>query len=147
MPKSIYYDENGNEQILSSSPSALSGLLDTDITTPTANQVLAYDNNGKVVNSDLLDDKQEWIANGSYTTYGVWGETYYGAARMWVALPNASKYTITITGAKYRSADTTMTSITGATNILTNDCGFLVSSGSATPANHWGEVTFTLAKT
>ena len=43
MPKSIYYDENGNEQILSSSPSALSGLLDTDITTPTANQVLAYD--------------------------------------------------------------------------------------------------------
>lgn len=50
MAKSIYIDENGNEQILSSSPSALSGLLDTDITTPTANQVLAYDNNGKVVN-------------------------------------------------------------------------------------------------
>lgn len=31
MPKSIYYDENGNEQILSSSPSALTGLQDTDI--------------------------------------------------------------------------------------------------------------------
>lgn len=43
MPKSIYYDENGNEQILSSSPSALSGLQDTDITTPSAGQVLAYD--------------------------------------------------------------------------------------------------------
>ena len=53
MPKSIYIDENGNEQILSSSPSALSGLLDTDITTPQANQVLAYDNNGKVVNKDV----------------------------------------------------------------------------------------------
>lgn len=51
MPKSIYYDENGNEQILSSSPSALSGLLDTDITTPTANQVLAYDGDNWV-NSD-----------------------------------------------------------------------------------------------
>ena len=43
MPKEIYIDENGNERILSSSPSALSGLLDTDITTPSANQVLAYD--------------------------------------------------------------------------------------------------------
>ena len=53
MPKEIYIDENGTEQILSSSPSALSGLLDTNITTPTANQVLAYDNNGKVVNKDF----------------------------------------------------------------------------------------------
>ena len=43
MPKEIYIDENGNERILSSSPSALSGLLDTDITNPQANQVLAYD--------------------------------------------------------------------------------------------------------
>ena len=43
MPKEMYIDENGNERILSSSPSALSGLLDTDITTPSANQVLAYD--------------------------------------------------------------------------------------------------------
>ena len=51
MPKEIYIDENGNERILSSSPSALSGLLDTDITTPSANQVLAYDSNGKVVNT------------------------------------------------------------------------------------------------
>ena len=53
MPKEIYIDENGNERILSSSPSALSGLLDTDITTPSANQVLAYDSNGKVVNKDV----------------------------------------------------------------------------------------------
>ena len=50
MPKEIYIDENGTERILSSSPSALSGLLDTDITTPSAGQVLAYDGNGKVVN-------------------------------------------------------------------------------------------------
>ena len=53
MPKEIYIDENGNEQILSSSPSALSGLLDTDITNPSAGQVLAYDSNGKVVNTDI----------------------------------------------------------------------------------------------
>lgn len=58
MAKSIYIDENGNEQILSSSPSALSGLLDTDITTPTANQVLAYDGDNWV-NSSALDDKQD----------------------------------------------------------------------------------------
>ena len=44
MPKEIYIDENGNEQILSSSPSALSGLQDTNISAnPSANQVLAYD--------------------------------------------------------------------------------------------------------
>ena len=53
MAKSIYIDENGNEQILSSSPSALSGLLDTDITTPQPNQVLAYDGDNWV-NSNAL---------------------------------------------------------------------------------------------
>ena len=56
MPKEIYIDENGNERILSSSPSALSGLLDTDITTPSANQVLAYDSNGKVVNQPIVSE-------------------------------------------------------------------------------------------
>ena len=81
MPKSIYYDENGNEQILSSSPSALSGLLDADITTPQANQVLAYDGDNWV-NSDLYSTTTVgnivfrkygnvvtvFIATGSYTT-------------------------------------------------------------------------------
>lgn len=68
MPKSIYYDENGNEQILSSSPSALSGLLDTDITTPQANQVLAYDGDNWV-NSDCvkLFNITKHYASGSST--------------------------------------------------------------------------------
>ena len=59
MPKEIYIDENGNERILSSSPSALSGLLDTDITTPSANQVLSYDGskwgNSTLTTSDISD--------------------------------------------------------------------------------------------
>ena len=58
MSKGIYIDENGNEQILSSSPSALSGLLDTDITTPQPNQVLTYDGDNWV-NSNALDNKQD----------------------------------------------------------------------------------------
>ena len=67
MPKEIYIDENGNERILSSSPSALSGLLDTDITTPSANQVLAYDSNGKVVNKTLIKTTK---ASGTTTNSG-----------------------------------------------------------------------------
>ena len=56
MPKSIYIDENGNEQILSSSPSALSGLQDTDIQSATSGQVLAYDGS-KWANSSALEYK------------------------------------------------------------------------------------------
>ena len=48
-----YSDLSGTPTIPVNSDFALSGLSDTDITTPTANQVLAYDNNGKVVNVDL----------------------------------------------------------------------------------------------
>ena len=48
-----YSDLSGTPAIPVNSDFALSGLSDTDITTPTANQVLAYDNNGKVVNVDL----------------------------------------------------------------------------------------------
>ena len=50
MPKEIYIDENGNERILSSSPSALSGLIDTDISSATQGEVLAVDSNGKWAN-------------------------------------------------------------------------------------------------
>lgn len=68
MPKEIYIDENGNERILSSSPSALSGLLDTDITLPTqSGQVLAYDGNGKVVNKTLIKTTK---ASGTTTNSG-----------------------------------------------------------------------------
>lgn len=78
MPKEIYIDENGNERILSSSPSALSGLLDTDITTPSANQVLAYDSNGKVVNTTIYKSGQitigEYVAGGYVSGSGNYAE-------------------------------------------------------------------------
>ena len=51
MPKEIYIDENGNENILSSSPSGLSGLIDTDISSATQGEVLAVDSNGKWANT------------------------------------------------------------------------------------------------
>ena len=54
-----YSDLSGTPTIPVNSDFALSGLSDTDITTPQPNQVLAYDGNGKVVNSDILDDKQD----------------------------------------------------------------------------------------
>lgn len=62
MPKEIYIDENGNEQILSSSPSALSGLLDTAISSATQGEVLAVDSNGKWANVAL--STKEWTYNG-----------------------------------------------------------------------------------
>lgn len=77
MPKEIYIDENGNENILSSSPSALSGLQDTSITTPSANQVLAYDGS-KWVNSDIYKKGQitigEYIAGGYVSGSGNYAE-------------------------------------------------------------------------
>ena len=111
MPKEIYIDENGNERILSSSPSALSGLLDTDITTPTQpNQVLAYDSNGKVVNT--------YPCNYSTTekVVGTWidGSLVYEKVIDLGALPNATsknvnhnisnlKYFVKIEGIAYWS--------------------------------------------
>ena len=53
MPKEIYIDENGNEQVLSSSPSGLSGLIDTAISSATQGEVLAVDSNGKWANVGL----------------------------------------------------------------------------------------------
>ena len=49
------YDDLTNKPTIPvNSDFALSGLSDTDITTPSANQVLAYDSNGKVVNKTLI---------------------------------------------------------------------------------------------
>ena len=48
-----YNDLSNTPTIPVNSDFALSGLSDTDITTPSANQVLAYDSNGKVVNTDI----------------------------------------------------------------------------------------------
>ena len=53
-----YSDLSGTPTIPVNSDFALSGLSDTDITTPTANQVLAYDGDNWV-NSSALDDKQD----------------------------------------------------------------------------------------
>lgn len=122
----------------------LSDLPDTDIQSATSGQVFAYDGS-KWANSDILNTKADVIPTGSHTVYGIWGNTFYGTCRMWVAFPNANKYTITLTSAKYRSADTTMTSLSSATIAVTNDCGFLVSSGNNVPINQYGEVTFTTA--
>lgn len=44
MPKEIYIDENGNENVLSSSPSELSNLIDVDINNLTSGQLLIFDN-------------------------------------------------------------------------------------------------------
>ena len=62
------------------SPSALSGLQDVSISgTPSANQVLAYDSNGKVVNSDISDIPISYndLSNipTAYTTSGLTGAT------------------------------------------------------------------------
>ena len=64
-----YSDLSGTPTIPVNSDFALSGLSDTDITTPQANQVLAYDNNGKVVNSDCvkLFNITKHYASGSST--------------------------------------------------------------------------------
>ena len=51
-----YNDLSNTPTIPVNSDFALSGLSDTSITTPSANQVLAYDSNGKVVNTDIIDE-------------------------------------------------------------------------------------------
>ena len=71
MPKEIYIDENGNEIELGSAPSALSGLLDTDISSATQGEVLAVDSNGKWANTTLqASDFIKTDTTGSITTDG-----------------------------------------------------------------------------
>ena len=91
-----------------------------------------------------VSGKADKIATGNHTVYGIWSDSYYGTSRLWVSFPNADDYTITLTSAKYRSADTTMTTMTGPTIALKNDCGFLV-SGDMSASNHYGVVEFTTA--
>lgn len=98
MPKEIYIDENGNEQILSSSPSALSGLQDTNITTPSANQVLAYDSNGKVVNIDLIDEFSTITENQT-------GVTLANSTFVTIASKSLTKGYYVITGTVQFSSD------------------------------------------
>lgn len=92
-----------------------------------------------------ISGKMDKIPTGEHTVYGIWSDTFYGSCRLWVAFPNADDYTISITGAKYRSADTVWTDITGATVIVKNDCGFLVNAPLTAPSIHYGEVRFTTA--
>ena len=95
--------------------------------------------------STALSGKMDKIATGEHTVYGIWSDTFYGTCRLWVSFPNADDYTISITSAKYRSADTIWTDITGATIIVKNDCGFLVNAPLTAPSIHYGEVKFTTA--
>ena len=96
-------------------------------------------------NTTAISGKMDKIATGEHTVYGVWSDSFYGTCRMWIAFPNADDYTISITSAKYRSADTVWTDITGATVIVKNDCGFLVNAPLTAPSIHYGEVKFTTA--
>lgn len=79
-----YSDLSGTPTIPVNSDFALSGLSDTDITTPQANQVLAYDNNGKVVNSDCvkLFNITKHYASGSSTDALTDLVTTYGTVNM-----------------------------------------------------------------
>ena len=138
-PNTWYFITDGEEIVCD-----LGDLNDVSISSEASGQILAYDGS-KWANSDILNTKADVIPTGSHTVYGIWGNTYYSTCRMWVAFPNANKYTITITSARYRSADTTMTTLSSASIALTNDCGFLVSSGSNVPVNQYGDVTFTTA--
>ena len=109
-------------------------------TTPAGSTAEAIANNASAITS-----KMDKIPDGSHTVYGVWGNSFYGSCRLWVAFPNANLYTITITSAKYRSADTTMTAITSPSIIVQNDCGFLVNAQLPNIGNNYGEVIFTTA--
>ena len=74
MPKII---KNG--KVIGSSPSALSGLLDTDITTPTANQVLAYDGDdwsNKSLKDYFVTERK---------SYGVTFDNYYTSGTLDIA--------------------------------------------------------------
>ena len=62
-----YTDLTNKPAIPVNSDFALSGLSDTDITTPSAGQVLAYDSNGKVVNKTLIKTTK---ASGTTTNSG-----------------------------------------------------------------------------
>ena len=144
MPKII---KNG--KVIGSSPSALSGLLDVTISSPSTNQVLAY-NNGVWENSDFVFTKMGYVPDGSYSVYGLWTDTYYSSVRMWIPFPRADKYTITITKGRYRSGTSAMTDI-ALTNIgiaggTQTALGFLVYANADAAALHYGEVTFTATR-
>ena len=110
-----------------------------------ATNTKAYiDNKVSTINT-ALSGKMDKIPTGSYECYGIWSETYYASCRLWVAFPNADQYTITLTGARYRSADSTMTqlSLSDCGIAATNKLGFLAYVTLSAPANHYGTVTFT----
>ena len=92
MPKEIYIDENGNERILSSSPSALSGLLDTDITTPSANQVLAYNGskwgNVNLTSTPTITPNSAYNVSVEKNSSGKIGEMVFIACRFNINVPN-----------------------------------------------------------
>ena len=135
MPKEIYIDENGNERILSSSPSALSGLLDTDITTPSANQVLSYDGS-KWGNVTAFDSGSN--ANGSYMkfpdgtlicwknltvsgTFSAWGNVFISDAMSLGSFPYTF-YAVPAVTVTPRNTDTAG-SVVNLNNVSTTSCG------------------------
>lgn len=138
MAKQIYIDENGNENLVSGTINygSLLPMSPNDSSSMVADRIEACET--------AISGKADKIATGNHTVYGSWTDGYYGTARFWVPFPNADDYTITLTATKYRSNDTTMTTMTGSTIALKNDCGFLV-SGDLSAANHYGAIEFTTA--
>lgn len=139
-PNTWYFITDGEEIVCD-----LADLNDVNIQSATSGQVLAY-NGTKWENSSALDDKQDYIADGSYTYYGIWADVYYNYTRMFVPFPNATKYTITITSARYRSSANAMTAVTSSISV-TNDLGFLVQTSEANSALHYGDITFSVTRT
>lgn len=143
MAKQIYIDENGNEQLVSGTINT-ADMLPIDALHPNDNTKDYIDNKVSTINT-ALSGKMDKIPTGSYECFGIWSETYYGSCRLWVAFPNADQYTITLTGARYRSADTTMTqlSLSDCGIAATNKLGFLAYVTLSAPQNHYGTVNFT----
>ena len=144
MAKQIYIDENGNENLVSGTINNAELLPISSIDTTNTKDYI----DGKVSTiNTALSGKMDKIPTGSHEAYGIWSETYYASCRLWVAFPNADKYTITLTGARYRSAESTMTqlSLSDCGIAAINDCGILFYVTLSAPTNHYGAVTFTTA--
>ena len=94
-----------------------------------------------------INEKADAIPDGTYTNYGIWGDLYVAAGRMFVPFPNADDYTFTVTEAKYVSDSSTMTDITATTTYtLANKLGVLFATTTSAACTHYGTITFTATK-
>lgn len=66
-----------------------------------------------------LDGKADKVGYGTYNFPGIWCPSFYAARTFFVPFPNADKYTVTLTRARYASDNTTMNDITATAEIAT----------------------------